>query len=197
MPVVQPWHRHSILELDTPSSSAEGALLTKVMLIARPCLHPQAAAARGDVLALISTHSLEWGDSRGSFWGWMAEVTQWRCWRCGFVDTIVTFLLGCWVPWLARGDVAASPGCWQHQGFGCCPCMARVLSLARTWELRKDTEHRTPGRSHRTPGRSHRQRGPGGGIFLGLEHLVLIPAWCSSPPGSPGVADSHGAHTRG
>lgn len=59
MPVVQPWHGHSILELDSPSPSTEGALLTKVRLISRPCFYPQAAAARGDVLGLISIQMLQ------------------------------------------------------------------------------------------------------------------------------------------
>lgn len=128
----------------------------------------------------------------------MTEVIRWWCWRYEFAGTIAAFLLSCWVPLLAHGDVAASPGCWQLQVIDCCPWMECVLSLAMTWELRKDIDHRTPGRTHRTLNRSYRWRHfPGRGIFLELEHLVLSPAWCSSSPGSPGVGDSHGAHTGG
>lgn len=123
----------------------------------------------------------------------MTEVIWWWCWRCGFAGTIAAFLLGCWVPPLPMG-MWLLPQAASSTRDGTC---AQPCCVGLTGELRKNIDHRTPGRSHGTLGRSYRQRGPGGGIFLGLEPLVLSPAWCSSPPGSPGVGDSHGAHTRG
>lgn len=134
MPVVQAWHGHFILELDSPSSSTEGPLLMKVMLIPRPCLYPQAAAARGQgglcLHSLALRCSRPWsgvGREQGRFLG-KTELIQWWCWRCGLAGSIAAFLLGCWVPPLW------GHGCFSRllaaPGYGCCPWMAHVLSLA-------------------------------------------------------------------
>lgn len=71
VPVVQPWHGHSILELDSLSSPAEGALLTKVMLIPRSCLYPRQLLQGGMYWysLVLRCSRPQWGQSRGGFWG--------------------------------------------------------------------------------------------------------------------------------
>lgn len=82
-------------------------------------------------MVLISAQMLQTtvGTEQGRFLG-VTGVIWWWHWRCGFAGTIAAFLLSCWVPLLARGDMAASPGFWQHQVIGRCPWIAHVLSLA-------------------------------------------------------------------
>lgn len=135
MPAVQPQHGHPILELDSPSSSTGGALLTKVMPIHRPCPYPHATAARGMCWHSLSLRCFCFPVLRS----WLSpQTTVWRrekaeevfgddqecaaaaleMWVCRYQVSVAASLLGCWVPRPARGETwLLPPGCLG--GIGC------------------------------------------------------------------------------
>lgn len=100
----------------------------------------------------------------------MTEVIWWWCWRCGFAGTIAAFLLGCWVPPLPMGMWLLPQAAGSTRDGTC----AQPCRVGLTGELRKDIDHRTPGRSHGTLGRSYRQRTRG-------RHLPWAGAPCPQP----------------